>query len=159
MKKSIFFFLFITLHTTAQNLYKTPSGSRYHLASCRMVKNVSKKVSDSDISRYGLSACKICKPPYKSYSNSFANKAVGKSSSVRCNGRTKRGTRCEHKTRLANGYCYQHTNQQKSNYNSNSFYSSGSSKSYSTSTCGARTKSGRSCRKKVKGGGYCYQHR
>lgn len=151
MKKFLLFFLFITLHTIAQNLYKTPSGSKYHLASCRMVKNVSKKVNDNDISRFGLSACKICKPPYKSFSNSFRNKAVGKSNSVRCNGRTKRGTRCKHKTRLANGYCYQHTNQQRSNHRN--------SKSYSTSTCGARTKSGRSCRRKVKGDAYCYQHR
>lgn len=76
-----------------------------------MVKNVSKKVSFSDISRYGLLPCKICKPPYNNTVSSFKNKSVGKSSSVRCRGKTKRGTRCKHKTRLANGYCYQHINQ------------------------------------------------
>lgn len=97
------------------DIYKTPSGKKYHLASCRMVENVSKKLlTDSDISEYNLKPCKICKPPSKmsfGHSYSDSNKAVGESKSVRCQGRTKKGTRCKHKTRIANGYCYQHTSQ------------------------------------------------
>ena len=147
-----------TFNMTAQSIYKTPSGKKYHLNSCGMVENVSKKLLNvNDISKYKLIPCKICKPPSKNnYVGSYtsSNKAVGTSSSVRCKGYTQKGTRCKHKTRLANGYCYQHT---KQNSSSKNIYS-GNSKSVST-TCGARTKSRGYCKRKVKGGGSCYQHK
>lgn len=76
----------------AQSIYKTPSGKKYHLASCRMVNNVSKKISKDEISLYHLKPCKICKPPTYGLHAGYRNKSVGKSSSVRCKGRTKRGT-------------------------------------------------------------------
>jgi len=142
------------LNTDAQNVYKTPSGKKYHLSSCRMVENVSKKLLGTNhISKYNLTPCKICKPPsinnYVNSSNS-SNKAVGTSSSVRYKGYTKKGTRCKHKTRLANSYCYQHT---KQNSSSISRYN------ITTSTCGSRIKSGGYCKRKVKGSGLCYQHK
>lgn len=157
--KRLIFFVFIALfiNVNAQYVYKTPSGKKYHLSSCRMVENVSKKLlGNNDISKYNLTPCKICKPSFtnnnvRSYSSS--NKAVGTSSSVRCKGYTKQGTRCKHKTRLANGYCYQHTKQNSSTRTKNSSYSN-----RITSTCGARTKSGGYCKRKVKGSGHCYQH-
>ncbi|MCH3883266.1 MULTISPECIES: DUF5763 domain-containing protein [Tenacibaculum] len=155
---TIIFFIFLSFNSKSQNVYKTPSGKKYHLASCRMVENVSKKLLGiSDVSKFHLSPCKICKPPIlKGLVKSFnsKNKAVGKSKSVRCKGVTKKGTRCKHVTKIANGYCYQHTNQdskqkiQKTSFSSNK-----------ATLCGARTKSGKSCRRKVKGTGYCYQHR
>ena len=152
------FLIFLSFNSKAQNVYKTPSGKKYHLSSCRMVENVSKKLlGKSDVSAYGLSPCKICKPPIlKGLVKSFnsKNKAVGASKSVRCKGVTKKGTRCKHVTRIANGYCYQHTSQDKKRNHRKNF----SSKS-KTTLCGARTKSGRSCRRKVKGSGYCYQHK
>ncbi|MEH6535302.1 MAG: DUF5763 domain-containing protein [Psychroserpens sp.] len=151
----IFTFLFFNIKGSAQSIYKTPSGKKYHLASCRMVENVSEKIDKEDISKYGLSACKICKPKIKnviSNTISSSNKAVGTSESIRCKGKTKKGTRCKHKTRLANGYCYQHT---KQNSASNSYSPSAKTKS---STCGALTKSGGFCKRKVKNGGRCYQH-
>ena len=143
-----------SIQLSAQNIYKTPSGTKYHLSSCRMVENVSKKLVDDDKDRK-LTPCKICKPPSRSNlasGNSFNNKAVGESTSVRCKGYTKKGNRCKHKTRLANGYCYQHTNQ-----NSSSRATMNTSVSTS-SRCGARNKSGGYCKRKVKGGGRCYQH-
>ncbi|WP_425077647.1 DUF5763 domain-containing protein [Psychroserpens sp. S379A] len=152
---SFLFGLFIIIQGHSQSIYKTPSGKKYHLASCRMVENVSEKIDIQDISKYQLSPCKICKPKVKeqisnNYSNS--NKAVGTSASVRCKGKTQKGTRCKHKTRLANGYCYQHTKQ-------NSTSTSKTSPRNSTSSiCGARTKSGSLCKRKVKNGGRCYQH-
>lgn len=142
----------------SQNVYKTPSGERYHLATCRMVENVSKKLlSQSNITAYKLQPCKICKPPIKAdvqFGSSPGNKAVGETTSVRCKGQTKRGTRCEHMTRIANGYCYQHTSQHNTNRSPRTFYRP----STVTSTCGARTQSGGYCKRKVKGGGRCYQH-
>ncbi|MDG5490045.1 DUF5763 domain-containing protein [Psychroserpens sp. SPM9] len=138
----------------SQSLYKTPSGKKYHLASCRMVENVSEKITIEDISVYNLTACKICKPKLKTLSNAFSspNKAVGASASVQCKGITKKGTRCKHKTRLANGYCYQHT---KKNNTSNGHQPSTET---TTTLCGARTKSGGYCKRKVKNGSRCYQH-
>lgn len=156
------YFLLIIFITTqfslnAQNIYKTPSGKKYHLSTCRMVKNVSKQIlTKNDISTYNLDPSKICKPPIQTNlksGNSRYNKVVGTSSSVRCKGQTKSSSRCKHMTKIANGYCYQHTNQSSSKP-----YSSYSNTN-STPTCGARTKSGSRCKRKVKGGGYCYQHK
>jgi len=141
-----------------QTIYGTPTGKRYHLASCRMVENVSHKITDPSTTH--LTPCKICKPPAVSQLRqdlSSKDKSVGIKKSVRCKGTTKRGTHCKHQTRLANGYCYQHTAQDPTNRKTSI---TDSPKSHvSTYRCGARTKSGKACRRKVKGGGYCYQHR
>ena len=141
-----------------QDVYKTPSGKKYHLFTCRMVKNVSIKLDgESGINKYNLTPCKICNPPKISdiqKNDPNPNKAVGESISLRCKGRTKKGTRCLHKTKLANGYCYQHTSQ-NSNLKSNKTYEPARSPS---PTCGAKNKSGGYCKRKVKSGGYCYQH-
>ena len=141
------FLILFTVTLKGQDVYKTPSGKKYHLSSCRMVENVSKKlVGKSDINKYHLTPCKICKPPIKSLlqkNHSSSNKAVGESASVQCKGKTKKGTRCKHKTRLANGYCYQHTSQKNSlNYKA-------SKSNLTTSTCGAKNKSGGYCKRKV----------
>lgn len=99
----------------AQSVYKTPSGKKYHLASCRMVENVSRQLLDKDdIRSFGLQPCLICKPP--SLNNLALNrsgpaKSAGEAESVQCKGKTKKGTRCKHMTRIANGFCYQHTSQ------------------------------------------------
>ena len=103
---------FIPASGFSQYVYKTPSGEKYHLSSCRMVENVSKRISIHDaIGEYGLEPCKICKPPIvesaKLKANS-KNKAVGACVSQRCKGTTKKGTRCKHWTKLCNGYCFQH---------------------------------------------------
>ncbi len=109
----IIFFIGSFTNIVAQQIYKTPSGKRYHLSSCRMVKNVSKEIhSQKEIKRYHLTPCKICKPPpaYQiQFCNNYKNKAVGSQKySVQCKGYTKKGTRCKHKTHIANGYCFQH---------------------------------------------------
>lgn len=97
----------------SQDIYKTPSGEKYHLITCRMVKNVSMKLNGAaDIEKYKLTPCQICNPAkFSNFSNSLSttqNKAVGVSKTVQCNGITKKGTRCLHITSLANGLCYQH---------------------------------------------------
>ena len=152
---SIIFITLICFQIKAQDVFKTPSGKKYHLSSCRMVENVSKKLlGKSDISKHHLTPCKICKPPVLKglvENFNFSSKAVGKTVSVRCKGVTKKGTRCKHVTKIANGYCYQHTSQDN---NSKKMPSSNNK----SSLCGAKTKSGKSCKRKVKGGGFCYQH-
>jgi hypothetical protein len=64
LKKYIFLFFIITIAVAAkaQTVFKTPSGQKYHLASCRMVKNVSQEITINEAKESGLQPCKICKP-------------------------------------------------------------------------------------------------
>src|SRR5690242_21860816 len=100
----LFLLLFSTM-ASSQSIYKTPSGKKYHLATCRMVENVSEKITLEQANKLGLEPCKICKPGTGQLNFSSENKAVGQNVSVQCKGITKKGTRCLHKTHLANGYC------------------------------------------------------
>lgn len=159
--------LFYCFTLSGQHYYKTPSGKKYHRESCRMVETVSSAVDGDKIARLGLEPCKICKPPANVRQGLVAasgtSKAVGTSSSVQCQGKTNAGYRCKHKTRNANGYCYQHVEQYNGyakppqSSNSTSTSNSSSSSTY-VGTCGAKTASGSPCKRKVQGGGRCYQH-
>lgn len=154
----VLLFGLILLPLFGQKVYKTPSGEKYHLGTCRMVETVSVELhNQQQIFQYGLTPCKICKPPASSevtFTGNRINEPVGESVSVRCKGYTKRGTHCEHRTRNANGYCYQHTSQ-----NSTRGYTiKPSTPTSSTSICGAKNKTGGYCKRTVKGGGRCYQH-
>jgi Family of unknown function (DUF5763) len=105
----IFFLLLLSASLNAQDIYKTPSGAKYHLATCRMVKNVSEKITVEQAKELGLQPCKICNPQnIYATAASATNKAQGQGESVQCKGITKAGTRCRHMTRIANGYCFQH---------------------------------------------------
>lgn len=105
----LLYFLFLSLTTTAQKIYKTPSGAKYHLGSCRMVENVSEEISFQRAAELGLAPCKICKPTdYKAMGLTSSNTARGQNVTVQCHGITKKGTRCKHMTSIANGYCFQH---------------------------------------------------
>ena len=110
LRKFLLSAIFIAVSSigSAQSVYKTPSGEKYHLESCRMVKNVSNKISLADALESGLEPCKICKPPTSNQQNSYSNKAKGESTTTQCKGKTKKGTRCKHMTSIADGYCYQH---------------------------------------------------
>lgn len=104
-------FLFLMLFSmlaNSQSIYKTPSGKKYHLGSCHMVRNVSEKITPAQAMESGLEPCKICKPNLNQLRLSSENKAVGESRSVQCKGLTKKGLRCKHTTYIANGYCFQH---------------------------------------------------
>ncbi|WP_312697498.1 DUF5763 domain-containing protein [Sphingobacterium mizutaii] len=112
-------FVLSTFCLSAQTVYKTPSGTRYHTATCHHVKNVSKGLSISEAKKMGLSACTQCKPDQSTQRGfvSPSNKGLGIKPgeaqgavprSVQCKGTTKKGTRCKHMTRNVNGYCYQH---------------------------------------------------
>jgi len=110
MYKNLIFILIFSLTANAQKIYKTPSGAKYHLGSCRMIKNVSEEISFDEAAQLGLSPCKICNPKnYKALGlKATKNTAQGQNQTVQCKGTTKKGTRCKHKTSIANGYCSQH---------------------------------------------------
>lgn len=155
----IFLLVCSSFSASAQDLYKTPSGEKYHLGSCRMVKNVSTKlVDESSIRKMGLGPCKICKPPEfgEVGKASASDKSVGQAASVQCMGKTQSGTRCKHKTRIANGYCYQHGDQATGPRIEKTI--GRTSSGTTVNICGAKTKSNKPCQRKVSGGGRCYQH-
>lgn len=117
MKFYIFSLLFSLnlLLSFGQTVYKTPSGSKYHTASCRYVKNVSNKLSISEAKSIGLTPCSQCNPTKITSNNKSTglgirvNEAKGVSSrAVQCRGRTKSGVRCKRMTKNKNGYCFQH---------------------------------------------------
>ena len=99
--------LVLSMSLKAQMVYKTPSGKKYHLATCRMVKNVSEEITIQQAIELGLEPCKICNPPTNNIPTGV-NKPQGQNNTVQCKGLTKAGTRCKHMTSIANGYCYQH---------------------------------------------------
>jgi hypothetical protein len=100
---------FLALPVQSQTVFKTPSGAKYHLATCRTVKNVSAEITTAAAMQLGLTACKVCNPQ-----NIYAgaahppHKAQGEGNTIQCNGITKAGTRCKHKTSIGNSYCFQH---------------------------------------------------
>jgi hypothetical protein len=96
------------LQVHAQDVYKTPSGKKYHLASCRMVENVSEKISIQKAVELGLEPCKICKPDFLVKQTVTNKKLQGQNTTVQCKGYTKADARCKHMTSIGNGYCYQH---------------------------------------------------
>ena len=100
--------ILVSTSVKAQTVFKTPSGEKYHLASCRMVKNVSEEITEAKAKEIGLQPCNICRPADIYGGGTPPHKAQGKSNTVQCNGFTKQRTRCKHMTRIANGYCYQH---------------------------------------------------
>ncbi len=110
MRLYLFLIFLFSVTATAQTVYKTPSGTKYHLASCRMVKNVSSSTSIEKAAASALSPCKICKPPFKSKLGfmSSPKKAKVVNGLSQCKGRTKQGRRCSRKTRIGNDYCFQH---------------------------------------------------
>jgi hypothetical protein len=114
--KFIFTFIFSLgiILCFSQKVYKTPQGERYHLSTCNMVENVSEEITIQEALNRGLTPCKICKPPTVEGILQLApNIARGQGVSVQCKGMTQRGTRCMHRTKLANGYCYQHNPDKK----------------------------------------------
>lgn len=105
----LLFLLLISASVKAQSVYKTPSGEKYHLATCHTVKNVSEEISVGKAKELGLQPCKVCKPQNIYASGTPQKTPQGQSkATVQCKGTTKAGTRCKHMTSIANGYCYQH---------------------------------------------------
>jgi len=124
MPKILLCLLILLSSTTvlAQTVYKTPSGKKYHTATCRYVKNVSQKITIAKAQRIGLDACSQCNPNEQQIKGLVSTKASPNSrlgikpdeakgtltTSVQCKGRTKAKARCKRKTKNVNGYCFQH---------------------------------------------------
>lgn len=112
MKYLISILLCLTLVAKGQTVYRTPSGTKFHTSSCRMVKNVSSSLPVNKALEMRLQPCKICNPgssPVYGYGIVSTSKKVnGVNKGNQCLGRTKAGKRCKHYTRIGNDYCFQH---------------------------------------------------
>lgn len=105
----ILILLLISYSASSQSIFKTPSGEKYHLETCRMVENVSRQITEAEANELGLQPCKICKPNRLSLlSTTPSPKSGAQQVTVQCKGITKQGTRCKHMTRIGNGFCYEH---------------------------------------------------
>lgn len=110
----ILFLLLCSFSLKAQTVYKTPSGKKYHTAICSTVKNTSEAIDVSEAVKLGLEPCKVCKPGQVAPQKLVPGKDQGtKTATTQCLGKTKAGKRCEHMTKIANGYCFQHQPQAK----------------------------------------------
>lgn len=112
MRKAFLLFFFFSLSVTAQTVYRTPSGQKYHRAGCGTVRKVSSALSVENAGRAGLAPCKVCKPPISGSAalgiRKSEKKMSGTNSLNRCTSITKKGTRCKRTTRIENGRCFQH---------------------------------------------------
>lgn len=106
----LLFILILSVNLSAQPVYKTPSGSKYHLSSCRMVKNVSSSLSLNIALQSGRTSCGICRPPVRQTLGiiSKPKKTAGVNSENQCYGKTQKGLRCKRTTRIGNNFCFQH---------------------------------------------------
>lgn len=114
--------LAFTSHVTAQTVYTTKTGEKYHKSSCRYLKYSKKETTIKKAKALGYLACKVCKPTLENTkistntSSSFNNSSKSKSPNTpqknatasQCTGKTKKGVRCKRRTKNSSGRCYQH---------------------------------------------------
>ena len=74
---TLFLFIF-SISLKAQTVFKTPSGAKYHLAACGIVKNVSEEITISIARELGLQPCKTCQPDNLDGHAPVIHKAQGK---------------------------------------------------------------------------------
>ena len=111
--------LVLVKQLTAQTVYITKSGEKYHKASCKYLKYSQKEIKLEVAISKGYEACKVCKPSSKksktttTTSNSLISNTGNaipskKTTASQCTGKTKAGNRCKRTTKNSNGRCYQH---------------------------------------------------
>jgi len=115
--------LFIAF-ASAQTVYITKTGAKYHSAGCSYLKKSSTPIELNDALNNGYSACSRCKPVgseiIKSNSEDKKENAPPSStttpqtkkkettSKTRCIAITKKGTQCKRTAAAGSNYCWQH---------------------------------------------------
>lgn len=130
MKKAllvVFAILLVAGNISAQTVYITKTGKKYHSAECNYLSKSSIPIELKDAQERGYTACSKCDPPStivaakegKSDSKQIqpATTTVKKSeqstqtktyNSGRCQATTKKGTQCKRSARPGSNYCWQH---------------------------------------------------
>jgi len=105
-----------TLNLSAQSVYITKTGEKYHKKSCGYLKYSSKKIELEEALNLGYLACKLCEPKeevvYKTLSSTDKQNYLPTTSrkiiATQCTGKTKSGSQCKRKTKNTSGRCFQH---------------------------------------------------
>ena len=120
--KLIKLFLFVGLmlgagHISAQSVYVTHTGTKFHKSSCHHLKYSKKEITLPKALELRFTACSVCKPSINgnplgvmsTSTKSIPQKSSTKTTtSTQCTGRTKAGARCKRMAKSASGLCYQH---------------------------------------------------
>jgi len=70
---AILILFFIGVNLSAQTVYITKSGTKYHSSGCRYLSQSKIAIDLSDAVNGGYSPCSVCNPPTKSKANSGEN--------------------------------------------------------------------------------------
>lgn len=104
-------------YATAQTVYISKTGQKYHTENCRTIAHHKTAIELSDALGKGLEACKVCKPSQTLEATKKQSVVKGSiipvsesihATSAQCTGKTKAGSRCKRSTASSNGLCWQH---------------------------------------------------
>ena len=112
-------FLGCSQNNSAQTVYTTKTGEKYHTATCRYLKYSKKEITLEQAINLGYQACSVCKPGSNpeqiqslaspsSQSTSPQKTTTQKATATQCTAKTKSGKRCKRMTKNASGRYYQH---------------------------------------------------
>lgn len=122
----IIFLILVVQELSAQTVYVTNTGEKYHRSGCRYLSRSSIPIDLSRAKASGYTPCSVCKPTtvitssgnngtqpvQKTDSTKVEQKSVQPSNSQntsrQCSATTQAGTRCKRMTTNPNGKCWQH---------------------------------------------------
>lgn len=120
MKKNfLHYILWLVIFTgvlSAQTVYITNTGEKYHISGCRYLHKSKISIELSDALAQGYTACKVCRPTQTiktkkepvTESRDETIDTSTKVSSSQCSATTKSGARCKRLTKSSSGKCWQH---------------------------------------------------
>jgi len=114
MKKVLLLFIVLFAlagtNVSAQTVYITKSGKKYHTESCRYLSSSKYSIELNEAIQKGCGPCSVCRPPVAGTSSPQRTTPSGnkRTVSVQCAATTKAGSRCKRMTYSSNGYCWQH---------------------------------------------------
>ncbi len=109
----------ISIIASAQTVYITKSGSKYHLSNCSYLSKSKISIDLSEAKEKGFTPCSRCKPDSKVdgevdiEKETDSQKEIEKkttTTSRQCEAITKKGTRCKRNAKEGSKYCWQHKN-------------------------------------------------
>lgn len=116
-------FLVTTSNVTAQTVYITKTGAKYHSDGCRYLSQSKISIDLSAAIAKGYGPCSVCKPPTETLSTSSSKTTTTtpekkevkqqvnpptNAVSQQCAAITKAGARCSRKAEAGSIYCWQH---------------------------------------------------
>ena len=109
----ITFFAIVINNVSAQTVYITKTGQKYHADGCRYLSHSKYDIDLKGAIQKGYEACSVCKPPINITSSTqrkvtSSNNENKNAVSMQCTAITKARTRCKRMTKSSIGYCWQH---------------------------------------------------